>query len=360
MSSDRQPHEEGFQRSSSHPHLSDSPDGNNGVYKRQKTEGLEDIGSTPWLATPTLLTPGGDESDAADSNALSGASEYFTQNDLDKIMVEGNDKETREANEAKSSSNETRPSANKTTKEHGNGTTGKSNPEELSDAVAAAGVNLRDEEEAMAAGSGLSVSRRQLLPNHFLKPQQLAWFMTKAMEEQGMTAMEFDRDLINLMSSACESYMTGLVADSVVMSRHRRRGSRTKHRQSAGGSTKSEISRALKEIAVRQKVREEKRVARRVALGLEEEKKDEQAEEQTQTNITASLMMSGSRKKRYSWMQTPASGNSPLSSRGDNGIRYREAREEPGIVMRDLLSAIEGRRMGVSEAIVKGYAKLRD
>lgn len=45
---------------------------------------------------------------------------------------------------------------------------------------------------------------------------------------------------------------------------------------------------------------------------------------------------------------------------GDNGIRFREAREEPGIAVRDLLKSLETRRMGVDKTIVKGYAKLKD
>ena len=42
------------------------------------------------------------------------------------------------------------------------------------------------------------------------------------------------------------------------------------------------------------------------------------------------------------------------------GIKYREAREEPGIVMRDLLLALENRRVGVNNVITKGYARIRD
>ncbi|QPG75825.1 hypothetical protein FOA43_003187 [Brettanomyces nanus] len=313
--------------------------------KSESTDELSGL-ATPRLATPTFMTPGDGMINEGNNNSSNGSNEYFTQHDIDKII--GSDGKPKTSFKIGASG------ATGTTKSNN-----LNNPEELADAVAAAGVNIRAEEEAMAGSIGLSVSRRLLHQNHFLKPQQLAWFMNKAMEEQGMTTMGFDLDLLNLMSSACESYMTSLVADSVVMSRHRRRGMKTRRKQSLTGS-KSEISRALKEIAVKQKFREEKRVQRRIALGLEEEKKDEQAEEQTQTNITASLMMSGSMKKRYSWMQTPASGSKTLNSRGDNGIRYREAREESGIVMRDLLAAIENRRMGVSSAVLKGYAKLRD
>ncbi|ODV83819.1 hypothetical protein CANARDRAFT_181620, partial [[Candida] arabinofermentans NRRL YB-2248] len=231
------------------------------------------------------------------------------------------------------------------------------NPEELSDAVAAAGVNIRAEEEAMV--SGLTVSKRQMEPNNFLKPGQLMWFMNKTMEDQGLKHMDFDNDLINLMSSACETYITGMVSDSIVVSRHRRRNVRTKQKQNVSNS-KSDISRALKDIATKQKEREEKRVKRRIALGLEEEKKEEDmVAEHKQTNLTASMMMSGSKKKKYSWMQASTKNNS-ISNRGDNGIRYREAREESGVVLRDLMLAIENRRIGVNNTLVKGYAKMRD
>ncbi|GMG40849.1 unnamed protein product [Ambrosiozyma monospora] len=232
------------------------------------------------------------------------------------------------------------------------------NPEELADAVAAAGVNIRAEEEALI--SGLSVSKKQLEPNNFLKPQQLAWFMNRVMEEQGLKLMDVDPELMNIMSVACENYMSNIVTDTIIMSRHRRVPLKTKHKQSVG-SSKSEISKALRDIATKQKEREERRVKKRIALGLEEEKKDEEiAEEHKQTNVTASLMMGGSKKKKYSWMQSGSSRSNSINARGDNGIRYREARQEPGIVLRDLMSAIENRRMGVRNTIVKGYSKMRD
>ncbi|VUG17136.1 TAF4 [Brettanomyces bruxellensis] len=304
----------------------------------------EDISSlaTPTLATPQLSTPAPEDSEDGD-NGKGAERERYEVEEKTGIHPQSELKKGKDAKAVKSAGN------------------GKQvDPEALTDAVAAAGVNLRmEEEQAMAGSSGLSVSRKQVHRNHFLKPQQLAWFMARAMEDQGMRTSGFDPELINLMSAACESYMNGLVTDTVLMSRHRRRGVKIRRHQSISGS-KSDISRALRDIAIKQKLMEEKRSQRRVALGLDEEKKDEETEEQTQTNLTASLMMSGSMKKRYSWMQTSNSRHTPLGSRGDNGIRYREAREEPGIVTRDVLAAIENRRMGVASTIVKGYAKLRD
>ncbi|KAG7886459.1 hypothetical protein KL938_000112 [Ogataea parapolymorpha] len=312
---------------------------------------MEEGGSTSGsrISTPQIATPGGGADDGAGvaiSTVGSPNMDYF--NDI--MDQTGDSQRTRPKQEP------TQQVRRAPGRQKGSGRFGEQNPEELADAVAAAGVNLRAEEEAMMGG--LQVSRRQLSPNDFLRPGQVAWFMNKTMEEQGMRRMEFDEELINLMSSACEEYMSSLVTDLLVVSRHRRRGLRTKQKQSSGG-TKSEISKALRDIATKQKEREEKRLKRRMALDLDEDKKEgDLIAEHKQTNLTASLMMSGS-KKKYSWMQSSAKSDS-VTVRGDNGIRYREAREEQSVVLRDLLLALERRRVGVSNAMVKGYAKLKD
>jgi hypothetical protein len=50
-----------------------------------------------------------------------------------------------------------------------------------------------------------------------------------------------------------------------------------------------------------------------------------------------------------------------MRSKSDNNIRLREAREEPGIALRDLLGALEERRrIGVEKALAKGYTRLRN
>ncbi|GMF61968.1 unnamed protein product [[Candida] boidinii] len=63
--------------------------------------------------------------------------------------------------------------------------------DQLTDAVAAAGVNIEAEEKALV--SGLSASKRQIEPNNFLKTHQLAWFVKKSMNDMGLD-MEIDND----------------------------------------------------------------------------------------------------------------------------------------------------------------------
>lgn len=235
------------------------------------------------------------------------------------------------------------------------------NHENLADAVLASGVNLRAEEEALADSVGISISKRQIEQNTFLNPQQLAWFMTNSMQEQGISGIQLDGEVVNLMSAACENYMKGIVSDAVILARHRKASAiKVGKSQKSGSASKSAISKALKELAEKDREREERRQQRKIQLGVvENEKKDTEGEDHRQTNVTASLMMGGSKKKKYSWMQTSDAPNS-VSSRGDNGIRFREAREEPNIVIRDLLAALENRRMGVRNTILKGYGKLKD
>lgn len=248
------------------------------------------------------------------------------------------------------------------------------NHEVLSDAVAASGLNIRAEEEAMV--QGLSISKKQIEQNTFLKPHQLNWFAQKTLEEQGIKSVHIDGEVGNLISASCEDYMTSIVTDLIVMMRHRRhlsdkatkeiisKGSNkskiSKMLTSSGANSKSELSKALRELASKHKEREEKRLRRRTMLGLDEEKPEEALmQDHKQTNLTASMMMSGSKKQKYSWMQS-GSATSSINSRGDNGIRYREAREEPQIVMRDLIAALENRRIGVSNTLLKAYARLKD
>lgn len=113
---------------------------------------------------------------------------------------------------------------------------------------------------------------------------------------------------------------------------------------------------------------------KRIALGLEKEdyenKIDSEETLHRASNVTAGLR-AGS-KKQYGWLTSSvnkptslgakSSGKvaSDITARGESGLKFREAREEPGIVMRDLLFALENRRNGVQTIISKGYAKIRD
>lgn len=55
-----------------------------------------------------------------------------------------------------------------------------------------------------------------------------------------------------------------------------------------------------------------------------------------------------------------AKQSSILSSRGDNGLRYREIRTGNMVTTKDLLGVLEDERVGTSKAVIKGYARLKD
>ncbi|ODV94419.1 hypothetical protein PACTADRAFT_25432, partial [Pachysolen tannophilus NRRL Y-2460] len=249
--------------------------------------------------------------------------------------------------------------------------------EKLTDAVLAAGIDLKAEENLLAVssnnanaphGSGISASKRSVRSEAFLNPRQLAAFMRKVAAESGLKQIfDSEREILELISSASETYMSDIITNAVVYSRHRRRPitSKTSH----SSTPRSDISKALREIATRQKEQEEKRVQKRIALGIDavEDKQEKAGAEETlhrAANATAAMMTS-SKKKKYSWM-TGASGsnnnapktNSAIASRGDSGIRFREAREEQAVVVKDLIAALENRNIGVDKTLTKAYNKL--
>ncbi|KAM3164625.1 TBP-associated factor 4 [Lachancea thermotolerans] len=252
-------------------------------------------------------------------------------------------------------------------------------PDKLSDALFSAGVDIREEEALLnssmnitksSAQAGSQAVNNQIPPQPpLLHPTHVASFMKKVGSEQNFN-QDFSKshDVLSLMSTACEVFMTDIITNSLVISRHRRRSIKL------NSGRRSEVSRALRDLAIHQKEQEERRVKRRIAMGLEKETAEAKMEtEETlhrASNATANMMIAGG-KKKYSWLNAGAKANnnsvkvlgkvsSDVAARGEMGIRYREAREEPGIVMRDLLNALENRRVGVNTVVAKGYARIRD
>lgn len=259
----------------------------------------------------------------------------------------------------------------------GNSTkTQQSDPDKLSDALLSAGVDIREEEALLSSTVARSKSTGTLsnnqIPAHppFLHPKNVGDYMKRIASEQNFH-QDFSKngDILGLMSTACELYMRDVITNSLVLSIHRRKGVKL------NTGRRSEISRALRDLALRQKAQEERRVQRRIALGLEKQSTDVRLDsEETQhraSNATANLMIAGGNKKKYSWLSAGSKSSSTdlknqgnvssaVAARGEMGIKYREAREEPGIVMRDLLHALENKRVGVNNIITKGYARIRD
>ncbi|AET38558.1 Taf4p Ecym_3044 [Eremothecium cymbalariae DBVPG len=250
-----------------------------------------------------------------------------------------------------------------------------SDPDKLSDALLSAGVDVREEEALLNSTvttmkSNSQVSNNQLPPHPpFLHPAHIASMMKKVAADQSFN-QDFSKnsDLLSLMSTACELYIRDIVTNSIVISRHRRKAVKL------NSGRRSEMTRILRDLALKQREQEERRVKRRIALGLEKETVDAKLDSgetlHRASNATANMMIAGG-KKKYSWLTSSSKSNavdlkntgkvsSAVAARGDLGIKYREAREEPGIVMRDLLNALENRRVGVNNTIAKGYARIRD
>lgn len=250
-----------------------------------------------------------------------------------------------------------------------------SDPNKMQDVLFSAGVDIREEEALLNSSVNASKTQSQAsnaeIPNHppFLHPEQLGMFMRKACKNQGFS-QNFSKnpEVLGIMSTACEMYMKDIITNSLTISRHRRRAVKVNSGQ------RNEVANVLRTIAVAQKKEEERRVKKRIALGLEKEdlenKLDSEETLHRASNVTAGLR-AGS-KKQYGWLTSSTSKPTVMGSkaygkvaaavaaRGDSGLRFREAREEPGIVMRDLLYALENRRNGVRNVISKGYARIRD
>lgn len=251
----------------------------------------------------------------------------------------------------------------------------KTDPNKMQDVLFTAGVDIREEEALLNSSVNASKSQTQLantkVPNHppFLHPDQVDTYMKKICREQNFTqSFGKNPDVLRIMSTACEMYMKDIITNSLVISRHRRKAVKI------NSGRRSDVSATLKTIAVTQKKEEERRVKKRITLGLEKEdlenKLDSEETLHRASNVTAGLR-AGS-KKQYGWLKSSISKPTSMGSktfgkvasavaaRGDSGLRFREAREEPGIVMRDLLFALENRRNGVHNVISKGYARIRD
>ncbi|CCF60651.1 hypothetical protein KAFR_0L00440 [Kazachstania africana CBS 2517] len=249
-------------------------------------------------------------------------------------------------------------------------------PSKMQDVLFSAGVDVKAEEallnSSVTAARSSSQSQAKVPPHPpFLHPTQLSTFMKKIVRDQNfLIDSNFEKNpaLLNMISSSCEMYIKDIITNSLIISRHRRKGVQI------NTGRRSEISVALRAVALQQKKEEERRLKKRIALGLEKEdlenKIDSEETLHRASNVTAGLR-AGS-KKQYGWLTSSVNkaAATPLSSagkvatdiatRGDMGLRFREAREEPGIVMRDLLFALENRRIGVHNVISKGYARIRD
>lgn len=284
-------------------------------------------------------------------------------------------------------------------------------PTKLNDALAAAGVDIQREEELLSSNytrMPLNPLQQQQIAQRlrsgyakstpFLQPYHLAVFMNRVGRENGMVQnFMLDTEMLEFMSSACKEWISNLVAKTSTIARHRRRGIPVLSSTNGSGSSskqkvvpssqRSEVSKDLRELALRQKTLEERRVEKRALLGLERsgdvapENGGKDGTDETlhrAANATAAMMTMNPGRKKYSWMTSGANGSARdevnasagkesgskqstlILSRGDNGLRFREIRTGNMITTRDLLTVLEDERIGTAKAIVKGYARLKD
>lgn len=300
----------------------------------------------------------------------------------------------------------------------GGGSGNNVDPEALSDALLSAGVDLKEEENIMSLslsstnknttaqgyqggyygppsnsgsypGSGLggpndrisssglnadsaNVNLVSALPppyTPFLELARLRVILETAASELGLEGNGGvnDPNVLKLISIACEEWIKDILGTAIVLSRHRRRSRNTVH---------SDTARALRGLAQKDKDTEYQRIAKKLTnqgpetgKDLAEEKKAAMSEDNQYKAANATAMMMTSGKNKYSWMTGGGAGGGGGSGgpraitggqRSDGGIRFREAREEQGFVLRDLLGAMEEQRVGVERALQKGYSKLRN
>lgn len=302
-----------------------------------------------------------------------------------------NKKNSNTGNNNNNNSNDNNNSGTNSNKPVGNKT--QTDPNKMQDVLLSAGVDIREEEALLtgsvtatrnqaknnssnSGGSGTGSHSSMIVPPHlpFLHPDQLSKFMKRVSKEHHFdhnylkNLTKNNGEILNMVSTSCETYMRDIITNALIISRHRRRGVQL------NTGRRSEVAIALKSIAQSQKKEEERRLKKRIALGLEKEdlenKVDSEETLHRASNVTAGLR-AGS-KKQYGWLTAsvakPTTSTiksagkiaNEIAARGESGLRFREAREEPGIVMRDLLFALENRRNGVHNVITKGYARIRD
>lgn len=237
-------------------------------------------------------------------------------------------------------------------------------PEQLSDALMSAGVDLREEENLLSSsvhaahvpGAPGAAPPPMDLNTMFLDIPRLHAQVERLAQQEGVRyALDYERpELAGLVSAACSEWIAEIVTQAAMYSRHRRMGK---------AESQSAVSKALKTISQQDRDLEQRRQNLKLSLGIgESSNKDDSEETQQRAANETARMMASSGGPRYSWLSGgAASARRPTTrTRQSEANRIKEVKQDPGIVLRDLLAALEDKHMGVKKTLVKGYARVRD
>lgn len=238
-------------------------------------------------------------------------------------------------------------------------------PEQLSDALLSAGVDLREEENLLSSSLLTEIRDRKDVQSQidvadfFLNHKNLQFAVDRAIAMEGLryTGESDNAEILGLLSAACQDWLAEIVTEASMYSRHRRLSK---------NDTPSDIAKALRLIAQQDKDNEQQRAALKLSMGIglkeSDKRKDSEEIQHRAANDTALMMTSGG--KRYSWLSGTSSGAShslPSVRRGaTEGSRFKEVKEDMGIILKDLLAALSNKRMGVRKVLYKGNVKIKD
>lgn len=294
------------------------------------------------------------------------------------------------------------PEASSATQGSAGGPAGQeTDPDQLGDVIHAAGVDLREEESLLSSGlvnepGGLAGSRLLHAPRDCDQDHMLLNYgsvrrhVSQICADAGLrlvgedvaaqpTTNGLNQDPVSLLSASCEEWLSEILETAAAFSRHRR--------LSLNPQSMTELNpvgRALRQLIQKDKDNEQKHKSMKMQLGIGPEfgdnaggsgggdgasgvDKEKENEENMQraANDTARMMTAAvGRKKKFAWMSEGSSGSasrltgSRRSAADPN--KFKEVKEENGIVVRDLMPALERKHMGVRKTLMKGYARLKN
>lgn len=240
-------------------------------------------------------------------------------------------------------------------------------PDQLTDVLLSAGVDLQEETSHLTNSLNNDGTAAGGAPSHpvvdvnnlFLDYTNLSRLVERTAKEQGLRPLldSENPDVAGLLSAACEEWIAEVLTTTALYSRHRRLSQNDQ--TSAAG-------RALRQLVHQDKEAEQRHQQQKISMGIGSsgDSKSKESEETMHRAANDTALMMTASKKRYSWLSGGSAGAAHAApaprARESETTRFKEVKEEQAIVLRDLLAALEEKHMGVKKVLVKGYARARD